>query len=297
MPIDWPKAEAKPEKKQTVSGRDLLQLRTKINNLERHLNDTKNELNRTHDQLKSNENDLEIVKDSLINADSLLARKKVELEEIKSHLGLTLSKLEEESEVNDNLISEIQKFNIEIENTNSKISELEHTKKELDSFVSNLSAELEHSISQIKRLGKSNVESNEQVEKLNISIKGLKNKLAEIQDENTILNDQLIELNNLLLQKDSKILQLSEKLEDNDRLIRGQSARLEEVESELSELQPLPMDTTSYPYETRITCPMCQAVGKDIREVEDKTRVLYYSGSIPIYAKMHVCKKCGYELK
>jgi len=40
---------------------------------------------------------------------------------------------------------------------------------------------------------------------------------------------------------------------------------------------------------------MCGSVGGDIKTVEDKTKVLSYVGHIPMYAKKHVCKKCGYE--
>ena len=44
-----------------------------------------------------------------------------------------------------------------------------------------------------------------------------------------------------------------------------------------------------------ITCPMCSAVGGKIKIIEDKSKILSYVGHIPMYAKKHVCKKCGYE--
>jgi hypothetical protein len=118
--------------------------------------------------------------------------------------------------------------------------------------------------------------------------------LTAIRDENSSLSSQLMELDNLLLQNDSKIQELLEQNEDRDKLIRDQTDRLEEVEDELGELKPLTVDKLGYS-ETRITCPMCQAVGKNIREVEDKTTILYWSGGVPVYAKKYVCKKCGYE--
>jgi rubrerythrin len=40
---------------------------------------------------------------------------------------------------------------------------------------------------------------------------------------------------------------------------------------------------------------MCPAVGKNIREVEDRKKILYYNGPLPMYAKKYVCKICGYE--
>ncbi|TFF87894.1 MAG: hypothetical protein EU550_02375 [Promethearchaeota archaeon] len=48
-------------------------------------------------------------------------------------------------------------------------------------------------------------------------------------------------------------------------------------------------------FHINITCPMCGAVGKDIKIVKDESRILSYQGKIPIYLHKCVCKKCGYE--
>ncbi len=46
-----------------------------------------------------------------------------------------------------------------------------------------------------------------------------------------------------------------------------------------------------------ITCPMCGAHGKkNIKKFEDKSKILYYISIVPIYAKKHICKLCGYEI-
>lgn len=47
--------------------------------------------------------------------------------------------------------------------------------------------------------------------------------------------------------------------------------------------------------EEKITCPMCSAVGGKIKTIEGRSKILSYVGHIPMYAKKHVCKKCGYE--
>ena len=49
--------------------------------------------------------------------------------------------------------------------------------------------------------------------------------------------------------------------------------------------------------EFRITCPKCQAVGKSIRKVDDREKILSYHGNIPMYAKKYICKTCGHEWK
>jgi len=38
-------------------------------------------------------------------------------------------------------------------------------------------------------------------------------------------------------------------------------------------------------------CPKCGA--ENIKEVQDKSKVLGYAGHVPIYAKIKVCKECG----
>ena len=51
MPIDWAKAEESPQKAQKVEGRFLLDLRAKVNDLEKQLTETKAELNQTQDEV------------------------------------------------------------------------------------------------------------------------------------------------------------------------------------------------------------------------------------------------------
>ncbi|MHA1321149.1 MAG: coiled-coil domain-containing protein, partial [Promethearchaeota archaeon] len=137
--------------------------------------------------------------------------------------------------------------------------------------------------------------SKEQTDKLTAEIQELNNKLSATQDENTNLNSQLMELNNILLQKDTKIQELTDNIDSKEKLVDAQTARLEEVETELGELKPPELGSGGFATEERTTCPMCGAVGHNIKQIEDKTKVLSYVGHIPMYAKKHVCKKCGYE--
>lgn len=52
--------------------------------------------------------------------------------------------------------------------------------------------------------------------------------------------------------------------------------------------------TVAPPVEGRRTCPSCG--GFDFNAVEDKSQLLSAMGGIKIYAKNHVCKKCGYTM-
>ncbi|GAG58182.1 unnamed protein product [marine sediment metagenome] len=167
--------------------------------------------------------------------------------------------------------------------------------EEFGTTISDISSELEDSKIQITGFENTTAKSNERTDELSTEIQELNNMLTAIRDEKTSLTSQLMELDNLLIQKNSKIQELSEENEAKDKLICVQAARLEELEIELGELKPLKEEKWSFPYEIRNSCPMCQAVGKDIREVEDREKNPYYNGPIPMYAKKYVCKKCGYE--
>ena len=97
------------------------------------------------------------------------------------------------------------------------------------------------------------------------------------------------------MQRDTQIQELTEDVSEKVHEIESTSAHLSEVESELEELKPPDIGAGGFASEERITCPMCGAVGSNIKQIEDKTKVLSYVGHIPMYAKKHVCKKCGYE--
>ncbi|MFW5895646.1 MAG: hypothetical protein ACOCT9_02760, partial [archaeon] len=47
------------------------------------------------------------------------------------------------------------------------------------------------------------------------------------------------------------------------------------------------------PVEGRRVCPECG--GTDFKTIEDKDRVLHQQGGMKIYAKSHICKKCGFR--
>ncbi|MGB5911485.1 MAG: hypothetical protein WBH31_09850, partial [Promethearchaeia archaeon] len=93
-----------------------------------------------------------------------------------------------------------------------------------------------------------------------------------------------------------------EKLEADNRLRALETQKLEQekkketkrkLETQLA--REAEMGAGGFAGDERITCPMCRAVGGNIKTVEYKSKVLSYVGHIPMYAKKHVCKKCGYE--
>ena len=137
---------------------------------------------------------------------------------------------------------------------------------------------------------------NEEISNLKDEIDNLKkNELSKREEETIKLNKKIEELNNLISQKESELQKLQETLSEKDKVIEEQTTHIKEVEDELKQLNPPEMDSISEGDEHRTKCLNCGAVGKNIKIVEDKTKVLSYMGNIPMYAKKHVCKKCGYE--
>lgn len=126
-------------------------------------------------------------------------------------------------------------------------------------------------------------------------IEDLKNKISIVEEKNAKLTSQLVELNDLLLQKDSVIEELNKTISKKDKFIEEQTAHLEKLKAKLIVLEPPEILTDDVTTEVRVKCVNCGAVGKDIKVVEDKSKILSYMGNIPMYAKKHVCKKCGFE--
>ncbi|MHA1457992.1 MAG: hypothetical protein ACTSR5_18805 [Promethearchaeota archaeon] len=159
----------------------------------------------------------------------------------------------------------------------------------------NLTADLDDLKSELNNAMSLGSESQEKTTQLSNELQELKSKLESTQSENANLQSQLQEFNDLLLKKDGEISNLSDSIGEKEKLIEAQTSLIEEVETELSELKPPEIGSGGFVSDERVTCPMCGAVGQNIKQIEDKGKVLSYVGHIPMYAKKHVCKKCGYE--
>ncbi len=125
-----------------------------------------------------------------------------------------------------------------------------------------------------------------ELNKLNAEVEESKPKIAEL----TKINE---ELKKDLGEKEAKITELTDALNEKEKALNEQASKLELAETELSALKPAA--PTEYKSEERLVCPNCGARGKDLKVEEDKSKVLGYVGHSPLYAKINVCKKCGYK--
>ncbi len=266
MVINWTKVEEKPEKKHAVEGRLLLDLRDKIDSLKEKLTaktdnlyQTEKIVDKKNDIIRALNLEIENLQNDLGESDSKVS----ELENLLEEKELKLLEVSRASE------QEISSINSELKSAHDKISELQDN--------------LDHSTSQIESKDK--------------EISKLTAVFEELDMERSALNSKLSEVKELLLQKESRFKALTNALDEKDHKLEAQSIRLEELEKDLEDLKPPEIGELAFSYETRITCPKCDAVGKDIRTVEDKDTVLSYIGNIPMYAKKYVCKSCGYDWK
>ena len=177
--------------------------------------------------------------------------------------------------------SEIDILKNKIDNANVKISELEESLNEAYSTIS------------VK---------DEKINNLKAEFDDLKSKVSVSEEEKSTLisqieelNNKINELNNLISQKEAEIQEINKIIAEKDKFIKDQSDHIKKVEIELNELKPPEIGVSDLKSEERISCPMCGAVGKNVKVIDDKSKVLSYVGNIPMYAKKHVCKQCGYE--
>ena len=205
----------------------------------------------------------------------------------------------------------IQAFATKVQRSEAKISELEqnlgvkeaelnYLAKLYDKEKSLLSLERENSKNEISILKKKIKKINQLISEKEEKIKELENdftniissKDEEISKLKTDLNNKIENLNESLSQKEADF---SSEIQLKEKTIEEQKAQIEKLESELNELKVPESLASDLASGGRLKCAQCGALGKNIKVVEDKTKPLSYMGNIPMYAKINVCKKCGYE--
>ena len=131
MSIDWAKAEEKPEKKLSVEGRILLDLRSKINSLEKQLAQKTKELDRTS-------NDFITAKEKLSETSKKFEDTNKQFMEVKKNY----ERVKEEKLYADAEINKFKSGKADLEKklseTNSKVVELENKLKESSVKVENI---------------------------------------------------------------------------------------------------------------------------------------------------------------
>ncbi|MHA1149067.1 MAG: hypothetical protein ACTSR8_12585 [Promethearchaeota archaeon] len=222
MLIEWEKVEASPDRKYKVDGTSLLELKKKIEELEKNIDDEQKKL-------------------KVLKAEN-----------------------EEALEMADDATTTLNKENIELmEQLKVATKKIEALEAEIDS----LKQDAQHTMELQNKIG--------ELHKL------LTNKEQEI----TQLTTQIAELN-------ASISTPPEPSIENMPVTTAIPTPSQDLTSTLPPNISIPQ-FASFDH-TRKQCPNCGASAFNIKEVEDRTKILSYIPK-PIYAKKNVCTKCGYE--
>jgi DNA repair exonuclease SbcCD ATPase subunit len=186
---------------------------------------------------------------------------------------------DKDDEFNERILTALMK---QVKNSDSKFAELEknlsvkeaelqYLVKLYDEKISSLTDELED---EKKRASK------------------LEEQMNNVTVRFSAKDDEIIDT---ISQQDKKIQELSKELKKKVETLARQTSRIEAIELELKTFKSHELFASDTSGGERLKCSECGAAGKDIKLVEDKTKVLSYVGNMPMYAKIKVCKKCGHE--
>lgn len=273
MSIDWEKTGRDLNKTQKVKSQFLVELKKKIEFLEINLDQTKNDLKlvvaQFNNSKKANLNlitENENLKNNIVEKDGLIS----EIRKVEKELTIKVETLSLENE-------EIK-------------CESASTKKRFENEIADLTSVYESKINEIKLSEKQREDA---LEALRHDFKIYNENSEKLRDENKKLNKENLKLNSQVSEKTTIISTLNEKVRETEKLVNSQRLYIEQIEEKEETNNQLDKFQTFG--EHRITCPLCHATGSDIKEVEDRNKILDYYDHKPIYAKKRECKKCGYK--
>jgi len=204
--IDWKLAEEKPESKQKVEGKFLLDLRTKVNDLERELTQKKKELEETFTEIANLNKNIKYLKEDNQKDKKLI-------EEVHEKFMSASDELFETKKQEESLNDQIKVLNeskSELENRNKGLEEKKNT---LEKNIEDLKNKLTERAEEISHKDK---EINDHVSEINT----LKEEIEKIKTENL----------HILADKDNEIENMKSK---NQELISEKEQEIEKIKLDL----------------------------------------------------------------
>lgn len=222
--IDWLKVEARPEIKQKVEGRFLLDLRTKVNSLERQLTQKKVDLEKVLNDLELTSNDLQVTKD-------ILSSKEEKIVELSESHAATKNELNEAIEIKDKGILDLKSLNSDLI---AKVSELEEKLNEKESQISSLEQRVTETVEKIEstkaEFMRKFFDKNEELENVREKLEQeIASKDEEITNKNDEISDRLSDLEKKLSQKDEEIKEQNNQIDNLKGDIKADSYDLEHL--------------------------------------------------------------------
>jgi len=179
-----------------------------------------------------------------------------------------------------------------------KEAELQYLAKLYDEETTSLTQKLENEEKKAKKFEEELNEIKASLLKKEEKIIVLSSKVEEIDNikvQLEIANNKINNQQNLISQQETRIREMSEEIKNKNIIIKEQTALYETLQMELKEYKGPEAIADENSAGDRLKCAKCGSVGKDIKVVEDRAKALSYVGNMPMYAKYHVCKRCGFQ--
>ncbi|MHA1745392.1 MAG: hypothetical protein ACTSWW_05300 [Promethearchaeota archaeon] len=309
MSIEWEKVKAKPDKPHKVLGQTLMDMRGKVTDLEANLQKKSSQLNENMTKLSTANNQILNLENTINEFNATIAAKDEQLAQLPA------------------LSSQITDLQSQLQGALAEKAALEQAKVVTDGEINALKTQVGEGAGLAQNIADLKTQLAQKDALLEQSTAAGQTKDQQIIELSSVItqkDSEIGESNVGSSQKDAQLENMQAAMTEKDQMIQSLNAKIEELSSDLSgkmqenvtlgsQLQeqakvpvveaapvsiPEPISPpeepiASYSMDSRIICPMCSAT--NIKDMEDKTKVLSYVGHVPIYAKKHVCRKCGYE--
>jgi len=301
LAIDWSQVIEKPDKSFKVPGELLLQQRTKIETLQKEVENLK-AAKSEGDQKASALNlrietvlgDLESKNSKISEQEKTLEEQEKKIEELKEVIAGLEDNLSSSDEKQKELAKQVEELKADskskesqISDLTSKLSELEPLgakSQEIEGKLTELES-LQAKVTELEPIAAEKAQLEEQTKSQAEKIQNLESQLAEFQPK--------IEE---ITQKDDEIASLRVKIEE----LQGNLAAFAPKKTAAPEAKPKEGKgagiRAQIPWKSKTgihVCPSCS--GNRTEEIQDKSKVLYIAAGTPIYAKKRRCLDCGEE--
>jgi chromosome segregation ATPase len=210
------------------------------------------------------------------------------IEELEKNLKVKEAELNYVAKLYDEKNSD---FLIKLGTSEGRISELEKILEKANQTVIAKENEVNQLKNEKNELNQLKKEFNEINSQLTLKSEELDKSKLEIHKS----YQNIDELKKQLAANELMINDLKQTISEKEKVIEQQNTDLEQYKSELKDLKGPELEDSDTSSGLRLKCAKCGAVGKDIKTVEDKNKPLSYIGNLPMYAKINICKKCGFE--
>ena len=253
MRIDWELATVKPNRRQKIEGKYLLDLRTKIYDLEHELTQSNKEIEQAKEKLTITEQSFNQLTEKFITSEKNMnevisdLKKKLRMAEIKvtekvDRVDVSLDRITELEQKIVNKDNELMRVKFNLEKTNKEIENIKNhfsqnsTGKE--GQIKDLRSDLELTNREIEIL-KQELEQAVSTRNLNLNFK------TEIEQKNKQIEINKKDLDHTILTKDSIIAKLEKDLEEKINQIEELNNNIDSLYSQISNVNEPRLNLTN----------------------------------------------------